>query len=108
MTIQEHYAGKWPFFLSPRQAMVVPVSKAYEEYAQKVQQKVRAAGFFVDVDVSLDQCAHACDVAKHDRSLERRALCAASSAVGRGHLLLRLLVMSTSEGFSLHSTVLFC
>ena len=32
--------------------MVVPVSKAYEEYAQKVQQKVRAAGFFVDVDVS--------------------------------------------------------
>ena len=21
----EHYAGKWPFFLSPRQAMVVPV-----------------------------------------------------------------------------------
>ena len=50
--LTEHYAGKWPFFLSPRQAMVVPVSKAYEEYAQKVQQKVRAAGFFVDVDVS--------------------------------------------------------
>ena len=41
--LTEHYAGKWPFFLSPRQAMVVPVSKAYEEYAQKVQQKVRAA-----------------------------------------------------------------
>jgi len=48
----EHYAGKWPFFLSPRQAMVVPVSKAFEGYAQKVQQEVRAAGFFVDVDLS--------------------------------------------------------
>jgi len=48
----EHYAGKWPFFLSPRQAMVVPVSKAFEEYATKVQQQVRKAGFFVDVDLS--------------------------------------------------------
>jgi len=48
----EHYAGKWPFFLSPRQALVVPVSKAFEAYAQEVQQSVRAAGFFVDVDMS--------------------------------------------------------
>ena len=50
--LTEHYAGKWPFFLSPRQAMVVPISKAYEEYASTVQQRVRAAGFFVDVDLS--------------------------------------------------------
>ena len=48
----EHYAGKWPFFLSPRQAMVVPISKAYEPYAQKVQERVRSAGFFVDADLS--------------------------------------------------------
>jgi len=48
----EHYAGKWPFFLSPRQAMVVPVSKAYEGYGEQVQQKLHAAGFFVDVDLS--------------------------------------------------------
>ena len=50
--LTEHYAGKWPFFLSPRQAMVVPVSKAYEEYASVVQKRVRAAGFFVDADLS--------------------------------------------------------
>ena len=48
----EHYAGKWPFFLSPRQAMVVPVSRDFEEYASKVQQEVRKAGFFVDVDLT--------------------------------------------------------
>ena len=50
--LTEHYAGKWPFFLSPRQAMVVPVSKAYEAYAQTVQRKVRSAGFHVDADLS--------------------------------------------------------
>jgi len=50
--LTEHYAGKWPFFLSPRQAMVVPVSKAYEAYAETVQQRVRAAGYFVDADLT--------------------------------------------------------
>ncbi len=25
--LTEHFAGKWPFFLSPRQAQVVPVSR---------------------------------------------------------------------------------
>ena len=50
--LTEHYAGKWPFFLSPRQAMVVPVSKGQAEYAKRVVQRVRQAGFFVDADLS--------------------------------------------------------
>jgi threonyl-tRNA synthetase len=50
--LTEHYAGKWPFFLSPRQALVVPVSKTFSEYAEQVQKKVSAAGFYVDVDLS--------------------------------------------------------
>jgi len=50
--LTEHYAGKWPFFLSPRQAMVVPVSKEFEEYASKVQEQVRKAGFYIEVDLS--------------------------------------------------------
>ena len=48
----EHYAGKWPFFLSPRQAMVVPVAKQYEAYATGVQERLKKAGFFADVDLS--------------------------------------------------------
>jgi len=50
--LTEHYAGKWPFFLSPRQVMVVPVSKQYVDYAHKVQKQIHAAGFFVDVETS--------------------------------------------------------
>lgn len=33
----EHYKGKWPFWLSPRQAIVCPISKKSEEYALKVR-----------------------------------------------------------------------
>ncbi|KAL1508523.1 hypothetical protein AB1Y20_004623 [Prymnesium parvum] len=48
----EHYAGKWPFFLSPRQVMVVPVSKTFTDYALKVRDEIHAAGFYVDVELS--------------------------------------------------------
>jgi len=50
--LTEHFAGKWPFWLSPRQALVVPVSKHHAEYASSVQRKLRAAGYHADVDLS--------------------------------------------------------
>lgn len=36
----EHYKGKWPFWLSPRQAIVCPVSEKSQSYALKVVLKV--------------------------------------------------------------------
>merc|ERR1712176_1248016 len=47
----EHYAGKWPFWLSPRQCMVVPVSEDAREYACYVKDTLHAHGFHVDVDL---------------------------------------------------------
>lgn len=47
----EHYGGDWPFWLSPRQVMVVPVSAANYDYAQQVKDTVYGEGFFADVDV---------------------------------------------------------
>ena len=35
--LTESYGGKWPFWLSPRQAVVVPVGPMYNEYAEKVE-----------------------------------------------------------------------
>jgi threonyl-tRNA synthetase len=32
----EHYKGKWPFWLSPRQAILCPVSEKSQAYALKV------------------------------------------------------------------------
>lgn len=48
----EHYAGFWPFWLSPRQAIVVPVSEKFLDYAKKVQSELRQGIFHVDVDTS--------------------------------------------------------
>uniref|UniRef100_A0A8B9VQN8 threonine--tRNA ligase n=1 Tax=Anas zonorhyncha TaxID=75864 RepID=A0A8B9VQN8_9AVES len=51
--LAENYGGKWPFWLSPRQVMVVPVGPTSEEYAQQVCSEFFEAGFMSDVD--LDQ-----------------------------------------------------
>jgi len=34
--LTENFGGKWPFWLSPRQAMVVPVAPLFNDYAQMV------------------------------------------------------------------------
>lgn len=49
--LTENYGGKWPFWLSPRQVMVVPVGPTCDEYAQKVQQQFHDANFMTDIDL---------------------------------------------------------
>jgi threonyl-tRNA synthetase len=53
--LMEHTGGKWPFWLSPRQACVVPVSPVFTEYATKVYDEIKAAGFHADIDDSKKQ-----------------------------------------------------
>lgn len=48
----EHYAGKWPFWISPRQVILCPVSEKHAAYALQVEQEIHAAGFHVEADVS--------------------------------------------------------
>src|ERR1700675_2739309 len=46
----EHYAGAYPVWLSPVQAVMIPISERHAEYANKVASQLRAAGVRVDVD----------------------------------------------------------
>lgn len=48
----EHTAGKWPFWLSPRQCMVLPAKPESNEYAQHVYDIIHSAGYYVDIDIS--------------------------------------------------------
>ncbi|CAI6354569.1 unnamed protein product [Macrosiphum euphorbiae] len=49
--LTESFAGKWPFWLSPRQAVVIPVGPQFDEYSEKVKKEIYEAGFMCDVDV---------------------------------------------------------
>lgn len=59
----DHYQGKWPFWLNPRQAVVIPVSDRHHAAADELQQKlvgdilapgdiapITGYNFYVDVD----------------------------------------------------------
>lgn len=41
-----------PFWLSPRQIVVIPVAAPFKDYAAKVAQTFHDAGLFAEVDVS--------------------------------------------------------
>lgn len=53
--LTEHYAGKWPLWLSPRQIVIVPVTKMQLGYAEELRQIFHANKFFVDVDTTLNK-----------------------------------------------------
>jgi threonyl-tRNA synthetase len=46
----EHYAGRFPVWLAPVQAIVLPVADRHAEYAESVAAELRAAGIRVELD----------------------------------------------------------
>ena len=47
----ENYAGKFPFWISPLQTVVIPISENFEDYAIKVSEKIKKAGISSSVDL---------------------------------------------------------
>jgi len=48
----EHYGGKWPLWLSPRQVMLIPVHAEFNDYCDTVRKTLHDAGLYCDVDLS--------------------------------------------------------
>ncbi len=47
----EHFAGAFPVWISPVQAMVIPIADRHQEYAGKVLATLKAAGIRAEMDV---------------------------------------------------------
>jgi threonyl-tRNA synthetase len=48
----EHFAGKFPFWLSPRQIQIIPVAAAFFDYAKEITAKLVSLGIYADADLS--------------------------------------------------------
>lgn len=46
----EHYAGEFPLWLAPVQAIVLPIADRHLDYARRVEAELRGAGLRVEVD----------------------------------------------------------
>ncbi len=47
----ENYAGKFPFWLSPLQTMVIPISEEFNDYAVELSKKIKNKGISSAVDL---------------------------------------------------------
>ncbi|XP_017374444.1 threonine--tRNA ligase 2, cytoplasmic [Cebus imitator] len=63
--LSENCGGKWPFWLSPRQVMVIPVGPTCEKYALQVSSEFFEEGFMADVDLD-----HSCTLNKKIRNAQ--------------------------------------
>jgi len=48
----EHYAGAFPIWLSPVQAVVIPITDRHVEYARDVERQLKAASIRAELDLS--------------------------------------------------------
>ena len=51
----EHYAGAFPVWLSPVQAVLIPIVDRHVPYAESVAERLRAVGLRVEIDDSNDR-----------------------------------------------------
>ncbi len=54
----EHYAGAFPLWLAPVQAMVVPIADRHLDYAESVASRLRADGLRVEVDARQEKMGY--------------------------------------------------
>jgi threonyl-tRNA synthetase len=51
----EHYAGKFPVWLAPEQARIIPITDGQFEYALEIEKKYKAAGVRVKADLGSER-----------------------------------------------------
>ena len=63
--LTEHYAGNFPFWLAPVQFILVPITDAHLEYAFRVRDRLREAGYRVEVDDRSEKMGYKIRQAEH-------------------------------------------
>jgi threonyl-tRNA synthetase len=51
----EHYAGAFPVWLAPVQAMLIPIADRHVEYCKQTKERLTAAGLRVEIDSSVER-----------------------------------------------------
>ncbi|MVX64667.1 threonine--tRNA ligase [Clostridium chromiireducens] len=63
----EHFAGKFPTWLSPVQVKVLPISDKYSNYSLKVKNELSAAGIRVEIDFRSEKIGYKIREARNER-----------------------------------------
>ena len=48
--LTEHFAGRFPLWINPQQVEIIPVSDKFIDYCEDLKEKIKEAGFRVNID----------------------------------------------------------
>ena len=65
--LTEHFAGKFPTWLSPEQVKVLPISDKYFDYGKKVMEELKAAGIRCEIDERSEKIGYKIREARNER-----------------------------------------
>lgn len=65
--LTEHFAGKFPFWLSPVQIKILPISEKYTGYAEEVEAKLKKFGYRTEVDERAEKIGYKIRAARNER-----------------------------------------
>ncbi len=54
----EHYAGKFPLWLAPVQARILPITDAFNEYGKQVLEKLKENNIRAEIDSRSEKIGH--------------------------------------------------
>lgn len=63
----EHYAGKFPVWLSPVQVKLLPISDKYLSYANKILETLKASGIRAEIDTRDEKLGYKIREAQMDK-----------------------------------------
>ena len=63
----EHFAGNFPFWMSPNQVTIIPINAGHEEVAQDIHKKLKALGLRVEYMASHDNFGKRIKKAKDEK-----------------------------------------
>ncbi len=63
----EHYAGKFPLWLSPVQIKILPISDKYADYAKEVAQILQKEGLRCEIDTRAEKIGYKIRAARLER-----------------------------------------
>lgn len=63
----EHFAGAFPAWLAPVQAVIIPIADRHHDYAESVAQRLRMHGFRIEVDLGSDRMQNKIRVAQQQK-----------------------------------------
>ena len=63
----EHFAGKFPTWLSPIQVKILPISDKFLNYSNEVKEKLEAVGVRVEIDLRTEKIGYKIREARNER-----------------------------------------